>query len=72
MIGITKTKVAATTLPKPLDDITVLDMTIALAGRLPPTSNRSPEKPHFVLNLNGMEGWFAFGDLIPADPRTES
>ena len=28
----TKTKEAATALPKPLDDITVLDMTVALAG----------------------------------------
>ena len=32
MVGTTKTKETATVLPKPLDDITVLDMTIALAG----------------------------------------
>jgi crotonobetainyl-CoA:carnitine CoA-transferase CaiB-like acyl-CoA transferase len=32
MVGTTKTKEARVTLPKPLDDITVLDMTIALAG----------------------------------------
>jgi CoA:oxalate CoA-transferase len=32
MVGTTKTKEEAATLPKPLDDITVLDMTVALAG----------------------------------------
>jgi len=32
MVGTPKTKSSGTTLPKPLDDITVLDMTTALAG----------------------------------------
>ncbi len=32
MVGTMKTEAAETTLPKPLDDITVLDMTTALAG----------------------------------------
>jgi CoA:oxalate CoA-transferase len=32
MVGTMKAKGAATALPKPLDDITVLDLTVALAG----------------------------------------
>jgi len=32
MVGTTKTEESGTMLPKPLDDITVLDMTVALAG----------------------------------------
>jgi DNA-binding IscR family transcriptional regulator len=32
MVGTTKANGAGTALPKPLDDITVLDMTVALAG----------------------------------------